>query len=94
MARSAYVGAGINYTRFTNVSFTPAVVTARPRRSAKDSVGFALQAGVDYAIAKNVYLNFDVKKVQIDTNVYSFGAKAGKLKVDPRLVGFGVGWRF
>ena len=93
-ALKPYVGAGINYTRFTNVSFAPAVVTALSPTLSKDSVGFAIQAGADYAIAKNVYLNFDVKKVQIDTSVYSFGAKAGQLKVDPWLVGFGVGWRF
>jgi outer membrane protein len=89
-----YVGAGINYTRFTNVQFTPAVVAALNPSLSKDSVGFALQAGVDYAISKNMYLNFDVKKVQIKTSVYSFGAKAGTLKVDPWLIGVGVGWRF
>jgi outer membrane protein len=89
-----YVGAGINYTRFTNVQFTPAVVAALNPTLSKDSVGFALQAGVDYAISKNMYLNFDVKKVQIKTSVFSSGAKAGTLKVDPWLVGVGVGWRF
>jgi len=89
-----YVGAGINYTRFTSVQFDPAIVAALNPTLSKDSVGFALQAGVDFAIAKNTYLNFDVKKVQIKTTVNSFGAKAGTLKVDPLLVGVGIGWRF
>ena len=89
-----YVGAGINYTRFTSVKFNPAVVAALNPSLSKDSVGFALQAGVDYALSKNLYLNFDVKKVQIKTSVYSSGVKAGTLKVDPWLVGVGIGWRF
>ena len=89
-----YVGAGVNYTRFTSVNFTPAVVAGLGPTLSADSFGFALQAGVDIAIAKNMVLNFDVKKVQIKTNVNSFGAKVGSLKVDPWLVGMGIGWRF
>lgn len=89
-----YVGAGINYTKFTSVQFTPAVVAALNPTLSNDSTGFALQAGVDFAIGKNMVLNFDVKKVQIKTTVNSFGAKAGTLKVDPLLVGVGIGWRF
>ncbi len=89
-----YVGAGINYTRFTSVQFTPAVVAALNPSLSKNSVGFALQAGVDIPIGENMVLNFDVKKVQIKTNVSSFGAKVGTLKVDPLLVGVGIGWRF
>ncbi len=45
-------------------------------------------------VGKNMVLNFDIKKVQIKTTVNSFGAKAGALKVDPLLVGVGIGWRF
>ena len=93
-ALKPYVGAGINYTRFTSVQFTPAIVAALNPTLSKDSFGFALQAGVDYALSKNTYLNFDVTKVQIKTTVNSFGAKAGTLKVDPWLVGVGIGWRF
>jgi outer membrane protein len=93
-ALTPYVGAGINYTRFTNVKFTPGVVAALAPTLSNDSTGFAVQVGADYAISKNTYLNFDVKKVQIKTTVNSFGAKAGTLKVDPWLVGIGIGWRF
>ncbi len=89
-----YVGAGINYTKFTSVKFTPAIVAALSPTLSNDSTGFAVQVGADYAISKNMYLNVDVKKVQIKTTVQSFGAKAGTLKVDPWLVGMGVGWRF
>jgi outer membrane protein len=89
-----YVGAGINYTRFSNVSFDPAVQTALQPSLSKNSYGLALQAGVDYAISKSLYLNLDVKKVQIRTDVSSAGTKVGTFKVDPWLVGVGVGMRF
>ncbi|MDD2712674.1 MAG: outer membrane beta-barrel protein [Simplicispira sp.] len=89
-----YVGAGLNYTRFSSVKFNPAIVTALNPSIDKNSFGWALQAGVDIPLAKNLYLNIDVKKVQIKTDVSSFGAKAGEFKVNPVLVGVGLGWRF
>lgn len=89
-----YVGAGLNYTRFSSVKFDPAVEAALSPSIEKDSVGLALQAGVDIPLGSNMVLNIDVKKVQIRTDIRSFGAKAGTLKVDPVLVGVGIGWRF
>jgi len=89
-----YVGAGLNYTRFSSVRFDPAVAAALNPSVDKNSFGAALQVGVDIPLAKNLYLNVDVKKVFIKTDVYSFGAKAGTFKVDPVLVGVGLGWRF
>lgn len=89
-----YVGAGLNYTRLSGVSFTPAVVAALAPSLEKDSVGLALQVGVDYAVTKEIYLNLDVKKVQIGFDVKSRGTKVGDFKVDPLLVGVGVGYRF
>jgi len=89
-----YLGVGVNYTRFSNVSFTPAVVTALHPSLDKSSFGLSMQAGFDCQIERNVYLNVDVKKVQISTDVSSSGAKVGTFKVDPWLFGVGVGWRF
>ena len=89
-----YVGAGLNYTRFSNVSFIPAVQTALQPSLSKNSVGFAVQAGFDYEFLKNTYFNVDVKKVQIRTDVRSAGTKVGTFKVDPWLIGVGIGRRF
>lgn len=89
-----YVGAGVNYTRFSSVHFDPAVQAALQPSVDKDSFGWALQAGVDVKVADNVYLNLDVKKVRIRTDISSFGSKVGTFKVDPLLVGVGIGWRF
>lgn len=83
-----YVGAGLNYTRFSSVNL-PAGVDIK-----RNSVGAAIQAGVDVAVGSNMYLNLDVKKVYIGTKVSSGGSEIGKFKVDPLLVGVGLGWKF
>lgn len=83
-----YLGAGVNYTRFSGVELPAGVDIDR------NSYGLAVQAGFDYEVAKNVYLNVDVKKVQIRTDVSAGGSKIGEFKVDPLLVGVGVGYRF
>lgn len=83
-----YVGAGLNYTRFSSVNL-PAGVSLD-----KNSFGLAVGAGFDYEIQKNIYFNVDVKKVQIKTTVSAGGTELGDFKVDPLLVGVGVGFRF
>ena len=94
MSFRPYVGAGINYTRFSSVEFAPAVVTALDPSIDKNSFGLALQAGVDFPLGGGWLLNLDVKKVQIKTDVFSAGTKAGTFKVDPLLLAVGVGKRF
>ena len=84
-----YVGAGINYTKFTSSDIASGAVT--PDGS---SWGAAFQVGVDVPLSGNMYFNFDVKKVLIKTNINTAAGSAGTLKVDPLLVGVGLGWRF
>jgi len=63
-----------------------------------NSVGGAAQAGPDYELQKNWYLNFDVKYLWISTDVKALGTTVTNLKIDPLLygigVGIGVGYRF
>ncbi len=89
-----YVGAGLNYTNFSSVKFAPAVQTALKPGIKHNSFGLAWQVGTDIEISKGTYLNFDVKKVNLGTTVYSNGASAGKFKVNPTLASVGLGWRF
>ena len=53
-----------------------------------------MQFGVDIQLSGNMSLNFDVKKVYIKSHVYVGSADVGTLKLDPVLVGVGVGYRF
>ena len=87
-----YVGAGLNYT-FINKESLSTNGTNKVTLS-NSSVGFALQAGVDVPLTKQISLNFDVKKVYIRSDVFVGTANQGTLKLDPVLVGVGLGYRF
>jgi len=87
-----YAGVGLNYTRISSVNlFVPTVGRLDLDHN---SWGLAAGGGVDIEVAKNWFLNFDVKKVQIRTDVTQFGQKLSTVKVDPWLFGAGVGYRF
>lgn len=86
---SPYVGAGLNYTNISSVRLLNGAGSLEHK-----SVGLALQAGMDFKIDKHWSINLDVKKVQIRSDVYIAGVKSSVVKVDPLLVGVGVGYRF
>lgn len=61
-----------------------------------DSVGYALQAGFDYKLDDRWSLNFDVKKLFLNTDVIVNGGaiNAKDVQIDPWIFGLGVGYRF
>lgn len=92
---SPYFGAGINYTHF----FSDDIPGGGPVTGIDydDSFGFALQAGVDYFVSDNLFVNFDVKKVFINTDVTidtTLGRVNADVDIDPWIVGVGVGYKF
>ncbi|MYM25475.1 outer membrane beta-barrel protein [Duganella sp. FT135W] len=84
-----YVGAGVNYTTFSGNKLLNGAASLE-----HDSIGLALQAGADVAIDKHWSFNLDVKKAQIRSDVLIGGAKASRVKIDPLMLGVGVGYRF
>lgn len=85
-----YVGAGINYTHFYNAD-------SGDLNNAKysDSVGPALQVGVDIPIKDHWYFNFDVKKLWIKTDAkFNDGTIRSNVDINPWVVGTGIGYRF
>lgn len=86
---SPYVGVGVNFTRISSVHLAGNTLTLE-----NNSVGLALQAGVDYKIDKTWSINFDIKKIDLRSDVLASGVKVSKVKVDPILIGVGVGYRF
>ena len=82
-----YVGAGINYTRFYDISLLNGTATVD-----RNSWGGALQVGADFPINKTFFLNVDLKKLWIDTNVK--GAASANFKINPVILGVGVGMKF
>lgn len=86
---SPYVGAGVNYTRICSVDLLGGAANLE-----RNSFGLAVQAGMNVKIDEKWSLNIDVKKVQIRSDVKSGGATISRVKVDPLLVGVGLGYRF
>ncbi|MEY2620447.1 MAG: hypothetical protein RIT26_267 [Pseudomonadota bacterium] len=90
-----YVGLGYNYTRISSVNMDPASSALGAKVSLDNhSTGVAYQVGVDFPIDKQWSVNLDVKKIQIKTQVYADGVSAGTLKLDPMLLGVGLGYRY
>lgn len=90
-----YVGVGVNYTNFTSVDLPDMGGSVGQLNLKRGSWGLALQAGVDIPLNKQWSLNVDVKKVQIRAEVQAQdGSKVDTLKVDPVLIGVGLGYRF
>jgi outer membrane protein len=91
-----YVGAGVNYSLFYNQSdragFTGLDV--------ENNFGAALQVGFDYMLDEHWGINFDVKKIfletdwKVDNNALTNTPLSGKAKIDPWLIGAGVTYRF
>ena len=88
-----YLGGGFNYTYFYETDLGNNAGASVNR----DSWGGALQAGVDYQIQPNWYLNLDVKYLWINNDVrlnnVNFG-NSNSLDIDPWLFGVGVRYRF
>ena len=86
-----YVGAGVNYTRFYDISLGSGTLTVD-----KNSWGGALQAGADFQLSNRFFLNVDIKKIWIGTDVKAVGTGAtlSNLKINPLVFGIGVGMKF
>lgn len=86
-----YVGAGINYTRFYDINLSNGTLTVD-----NSSWGGALQIGADFPINKQFFFNVDLKKIWIDTDVKTVatGATAANFKINPLVLGVGIGMKF
>lgn len=94
-----YVGAGLNYTIFWNEKASKGLEDAvgRTRVHMDDSFGWAAQAGVDVDVTPKLFLNLDVKYIDIDTTARlrttAIGTQKVNLHLDPFVFGIGVGLR-
>jgi outer membrane protein len=95
-----YVGAGLNYTIFYNERASGSLEAALGQTdvSLSNSFGWALQAGADIPLNDSLFLNFDVKYIDMDTTARLTTTAAGqqqvRVDINPIVVGFGIGMRF
>lgn len=94
-----YIGAGVNYTLFYSERPSAALEAAvgQTRVKMKSSIGWAVQGGLDIDIGKRTFLNLDVKYIDIDTTARlattGIGIQRVKVRLDPVVVGVGIGFR-
>lgn len=95
-----YVGAGINYTIFWNERASSGLEAAVGPTDVHlpNSFGWALQAGTDIDISKTLFLNIDVKYIDMRTTARlattAIGVQAVKVDINPLVFGIGLGMRF
>jgi outer membrane protein len=95
-----YVGTGINYTIFYSEKASSGLETAvgSTKVGLKDSIGWAVQAGMDIDVSGNMFVNVDVKYIDMRTtarlNTTALGLESVRVKINPVMVGAGVGYRF
>lgn len=86
-----YIGAGVNLSLFYGVKDEAA------RLGYKNKLGFSTQAGFDYKLNDKWFLNVDVKKIFVQTDVTIKGVSPvvlSDVKVNPFVAGIGAGFRF
>lgn len=86
-----YVGAGVNFT-----SFIDSEPPAGRHVDYDSSVGPALQAGVDYRFDEHWGVNFDVRRIWINTDVTISGDinATDEVDINPWVVSTSIAYRF
>ena len=87
-----YVGAGYQYTW---------MLSKAQQFTIESGMGYALQVGVDFAMTDDTVLSFDVKRYQLNPKVKFKKSFLGtvndmstKVKINPIIISFGMGWKF
>jgi outer membrane protein len=94
-----YVGAGINYSIFWDEKASDGLVKAVGPTSVhmSDSVGWAAQAGIDIDVSQRMFLNLDVKYIDMSTDARltttAIGTQRVHVDINPIVVGVGLGFR-
>jgi outer membrane protein len=94
-----YVGAGVNYTLFYRERASAPLQGAVGLTTVglKDSIGWAAQAGMDIDVSGNMFFNVDVKYIDMRTtarlNTTALGLETVHVKINPIIVGIGIGYR-
>lgn len=95
-----YVGAGVNWSLFYSENASKGLEAAVGKTNVhlSSSWGVAAQAGVDIDLSERMFLNFDVKWIDMDTKARLTTTAASvqrvKVGIDPLVIGAGLGIRF
>lgn len=95
-AMTPYIGGGLNYSLFYNEEGAPG--SAASATDYENAVGYVFQAGLDIPAGQNWYMNLDLKKIWVNTDITvdlaAGGSVTGDVDLDPWILGLGVGYKF
>lgn len=95
-----YLGIGVNYTHTYGENADDALeatLGGSTDVNADDSLGYAVQAGFDYAIGERWFINFDLKYIDMSVDIELVtGSTHRRVDVDinPIIAGIGLGYQF
>ena len=97
-----YVGAGVNLTIVYGENATQSLVNARggpTNIKADNSIGWAVQAGVDIDLDDRWFFNLDIKYIDIGIDVAittpaTSTTRTTRVDINPIIVGADIGYRF
>lgn len=87
-----YVGAGLNYTLFFDESTTGPLEGLDLDLDA--SFGLAAQVGANFDYSDTMFVNFDVRWIDINTDAELDGSELEEVEIDPIVYSLTIGWRF
>lgn len=88
-----YVGAGVNWTIFFSEKEKGPLNDPDVNLKLDDSVGLAAVVGIDIALTDRMFLNGNIRWMDIDSDVKVNGEKVVTAKVDPLIYAINIGWR-
>lgn len=86
-----YIGAGINLTLFTDVQL--AIPAAGAVDLESSSMGMAGQLGADIRLMPGLFLNVDLKKALVASDVTRGSSTLSAVRIHPWMAGVGLGFR-
>lgn len=89
-----FVGLGYYESNYDGETVEPTNVLAGHRLGVETAKGAMATAGIDVALSPSWFARADVRYMQDDPDVRLNGVKAGDAKLNPVIVGMGLGVRF
>lgn len=87
-----YLGAGLTY--FWVLDETTSGALAGTTLDVDNSLGFGVQAGVDFMLDQNWLINLDLRYIALDTDASVGGGPKFNVTVDPWVYTLAVGYKF
>jgi outer membrane protein len=87
-----YVGAGLNYTLFFDEETTGDLSDFS--LSLDKSLGLAAQLGADIDVSDTMFVNLNVRWIDINTDAKLDGVFVEEVEIDPIVFSLALGWKF